>query len=97
MTDYREQIDRLLVDSEGLEDGHTKVGLLEEAVRIADTHADVGLGFELRKELLGAALGAGMRINCWWLIPGVWPRSTKTRESITLPISCGNIDGFSAS
>ena len=59
MTDYREQIDRLLVDSEGLEDGHTKVGLLEEAVRIADTHADVGLGFELRKELLGAALGAG--------------------------------------
>ena len=35
VTDYREQIDRLFVDSEGLEDGHTEVGLLEEAVRIA--------------------------------------------------------------
>ncbi len=59
MKDYRNQIDRLVADSEALEDGHTKVDLLEEAVRIADTHGDIDIGYELRKELLGAALGIG--------------------------------------
>lgn len=58
-TDYRAQIDRLMLDSRELDDGPTKVQLIEEAVRLADTHSDVEAAYKLRKELLGAALSAG--------------------------------------
>ena len=42
-----------------LERGAAKVALVQEAVRLADTHSDVAAGFEARSELITAAMFAG--------------------------------------
>jgi hypothetical protein len=57
--DYRSDVEELRDRAGGLEDGPSKIALLEEAVRLADTHQDVGLGFELRGDLLRAATFSG--------------------------------------
>ncbi len=58
MTDYREQVGRLMVEADALPDGPAKVALVEQAAAIADTHQDVELAFEVRKCLLGVCLSA---------------------------------------
>ena len=58
-TDYTEQVDRLLAEANGLPHGPTRVGLCEEAVRIADLHNDTALGYRARQELVDAACFGG--------------------------------------
>lgn len=53
------QIEDLLRATWDLEPGPTKIALLEEAVRLADAHADEQLGFELRENLIEAATFGG--------------------------------------
>ena len=52
--DWREQAQALADQADGLEPGEGKVRLLEEAVRLADTHGDTKLGYALRDALIGA-------------------------------------------
>jgi hypothetical protein len=59
MSDSRERAYSLQDEALLLPYGPTKVALLEEAVRIADTHNDVDLAFELRQDLMSAATFSG--------------------------------------
>ena len=59
MTDYRAQIDELQMEANCLPDGPTALALLEEAVRIADSHNDTELGYELRQDLIRTATFSG--------------------------------------
>lgn len=54
-----DDVDRLLAEAEPLEDGPAKVALIDEAVRIADSHLDDDLAFRARFELIQAASFAG--------------------------------------
>src|SRR5262249_53050981 len=58
VTDHAEQVERLLAESEQLQDGPAKVALIGQAAAVADSHNDVELAFCVRKGLLGACLGA---------------------------------------
>jgi hypothetical protein len=55
----RAQINELIDQAEKLEYGLTQIGLLEEAVRMADLLADVPLGFEARTKLIKACIFGG--------------------------------------
>lgn len=55
----RSQIAELMKQAEALPHGSTRVGLLEEAVRLADLLVDVPLGFESRTKLIKAATFGG--------------------------------------
>jgi hypothetical protein len=55
----RSRIAELMKQARDLQDGSTKVGLLEEAVRLADLLADVSLGFDARVKLIEAANFSG--------------------------------------
>ncbi|MFC7439893.1 hypothetical protein [Laceyella putida] len=55
----KEQFDQLMRQAASLPYGATKVALLEQAVRLADTHQDVKRGFEGRLELTRAANFSG--------------------------------------
>ena len=57
--DYVAQIQELYAGAQGLPRGPAKVAVLEEAVRIADTHNDDDIGFDLRMELIDAATFGG--------------------------------------
>ncbi|HZI14266.1 MAG TPA: hypothetical protein VE153_28110 [Myxococcus sp.] len=57
--DWREQAQALCDQAEALEPGEGKVRLLEEAVRLADTHGDTNLGYQLRDALIDAATFGG--------------------------------------
>ncbi len=57
--DWREQVDELLARATRLKHGEAKVMALEEAVRLADTHGDLDLAFEVRDELIDAATFGG--------------------------------------
>ena len=59
MSELAEQVRELLSRAAELPEGHAKVALIEEAVRLADAHADLDLGYKARKKLLDACLGAG--------------------------------------
>lgn len=59
MSDYREQVEELLQEADVLPECPSKMALLEEAVRLADTHRDVALGDEVRAELIQTATFAG--------------------------------------
>lgn len=59
MSDHRAAIDELMDQAAGLDNGPAKVALLEEAVRLADTHSDVEEGFRARGELITAAMFSG--------------------------------------
>jgi hypothetical protein len=54
-TPDRTQINELMAQAEGLEFSLTQIGLLEEAVRLADLLGDVPLGFDARTRLIKAA------------------------------------------
>jgi hypothetical protein len=56
---YEAQIKELRRQALDLEDGPTEVSLLEEAVRLADTHQRIDLGFSVRKDLIRAATFGG--------------------------------------
>jgi hypothetical protein len=49
----------LMEQAEGLPDSPTKVALIEEAIRIADSHSDAVEGFSVRKDLMKAATFGG--------------------------------------
>jgi hypothetical protein len=53
--DYQSQIDALLAQAGELDDDIPKLLLLEEAVRLADTHGDTMLGFRVRQDLIHSA------------------------------------------
>ena len=57
--DWREQVEELLERAGRLGHGETKVMTLEEAVRLADTHSELELAFEIRNELIDAATFGG--------------------------------------
>jgi hypothetical protein len=57
--DYQAQIEELTDQAYALPDGPSKLALLEEAVRLADMHQDVGLGDELRSDLVRTATFSG--------------------------------------
>ncbi|KFE67589.1 hypothetical protein DB31_8072 [Hyalangium minutum] len=57
--DWQEQVQELLARAGRMKHGEAKVMALEEAVRLADTHADVELAFEVRDELIDAATFGG--------------------------------------
>jgi len=59
MSDYFAQIEELQAEAYGLPDGPVALALLEEAVRIADSHNDVELGYELRQDLIRLATFSG--------------------------------------
>ena len=43
--EYEVQISSLMDRADALADGETKVAILEEAIRLADTHQDIARGF----------------------------------------------------
>ncbi len=59
--EYTEQVAELRGRAKGLPEGISRVALLEEAVRLADTHGDVDLGFQVRKDLVEATYFAGFQ------------------------------------
>lgn len=59
MPPTHDDIERLLADADGLEDGPAKVAMIEEAARIADTRRDDDAAFRARYELIQAASFAG--------------------------------------
>jgi hypothetical protein len=59
MNDPVTAIDRLLEKSNELNNGPERIGVLEEAVRLADEHAEINAGFRARLELINAATFGG--------------------------------------
>lgn len=55
MTATRDDVNQLARRAEGLPYGATKVALLEEAVRLADSLQDIELAFDVRSKLMSAA------------------------------------------
>jgi hypothetical protein len=58
-TDHSEQVEALLGEAANLPHGPTRVGLCEEATRIADLHGDPTVAFRARQELVDAAAFGG--------------------------------------
>jgi hypothetical protein len=59
MTEYQQQIRKLVNEANQLEHCPTQVNLLESAVQIADFHGDIEQGFRLRTALISAATFSG--------------------------------------
>src|SRR5439155_17014048 len=59
VNDYQDAIDKLTEEAELTGHGPAKIGLLEEAVRLADTHGDTEAGFNIRLTLMEASSFAG--------------------------------------
>jgi hypothetical protein len=57
--DFETQIEELMDQAQRLPDGASKLMLLEEAVRLADTHQHTEYGFRLRRALIRCASFAG--------------------------------------
>src|SRR5687768_161210 len=57
--EYRLQIDDLMDQAAGLGDTPVRLALEEEAVRIADTHQDISVGFDLRHNVIRTATFCG--------------------------------------
>ncbi len=57
--DYLDQMAELIAQAETLPVGPAQVGLLEQAVQLADQHQDAQAGFAARMELIDAAMAAG--------------------------------------
>jgi hypothetical protein len=55
MQEYVHQIHALLAEADELPISETKLGLLEEAVRLADSHGDIPLGIQAREPLMFVA------------------------------------------
>src|ERR1700722_150885 len=59
MSDPSVAIERLLERSNELRNGPQRIGVLEQAVRLADEHGDLDAGFRARMELMEAATFGG--------------------------------------
>jgi hypothetical protein len=59
MAKSRDPIDELSNQAEEMPDGPAKTAILEEAVRMADTHGDLPRAFEIRQELITSATFGG--------------------------------------
>jgi hypothetical protein len=59
MTEYQQQIRKLVHEANRLGHCPTQVNLMESAIQIADSHGDMEEGFWLRTELISAATFAG--------------------------------------
>src|SRR5688572_4443945 len=57
--DHQEKIEELLDEASGLDYGPTKVAILEEAIRLADTHGELDYGFAAREEYIQACTFGG--------------------------------------
>ena len=57
--DWREQAMALQVRASRMKEGEAKVMALEEAARLADTHGDLDLAYEVRESLIDAATFGG--------------------------------------
>ncbi|NVI98404.1 hypothetical protein HV824_09745 [Myxococcus sp. AM009] len=76
--DWREQAESLFEQAGGLAEGEGKVRLLEEAVRLADTHKDVGLGYRMRDALIDAATFGGFPDKA--LVAFAWCRGQQKKD-----------------
>jgi hypothetical protein len=72
MTNPHDQVAKLLTEAEELPAGPEKVELYAEAARYADSHSEIGLGVQVRQQLLDAALDGGqpdrMAVAFSWLL-----------------------------
>lgn len=57
--DVRQQIEEMLGMAEYMGDGPSKLAVVEEAVRLADTHGEADLAYDARQQLIHAATFAG--------------------------------------
>ncbi|RKG90726.1 hypothetical protein [Corallococcus terminator] len=78
MGDWRQQVEALREQAEGLPEGDAKVRTLEEAVRLADTHGDVPLGYALRDGLIDAATFGGFPDKA--LVAFAWCRGQQKKD-----------------
>lgn len=76
--DWRAQVTELCERAEALPPGDAKVRALEEAVRLADTHGDVGLGYDLRDTLIDAATFGGSPDKA--LVAFAWCRGQQKKD-----------------
>lgn len=76
--DWREQVEALRERADGLRNGEAKVMALEEAVRLADTHGDVGLAYEVRDGLIDAATFGGFPDKA--LVAFAWCRAQSKKD-----------------
>ncbi len=76
--DWREQAEALFEEADGLAEGESKVRLLEEAVRLADAHKDVGLAYRLRDTLIDAATFGGFPDKA--LVAFAWCRGQQKKD-----------------
>jgi hypothetical protein len=81
--DYHDRIDELLDQAEELADGEPKLLLLEEAVRLADAHQDVELGFNLREDVVRTATFSGRNEKA--LVAFTWRLAQADREPERFP------------
>ncbi len=69
---HREKVNALLEQAASVEEPTTKLRLIEEAARLADTHNDVELGFEVREQIVHDGTFNGFRdralIAFTWLL-----------------------------
>lgn len=82
-TDYQERIEELQEEAWGLPDGPSKLALLEEAVRLADTHQDVELGDEVRADLIRTATFCGYPEKA--LVAFSWRLAQSDRDPKSFP------------
>ncbi len=76
--DWREQVQALFEEAHDLSEGESKVRLLEEAVRLADTHKDVALGYRMRDALIDAATFGGFPDKA--LVAFAWCRGQQKKD-----------------
>ncbi len=81
--DYRVQVQALLDRAASLEFGEAKVMMLEEAVRLADAHGDVGVAYEVRDALIDAATFGGFPDRA--LVAFAWCRGQQQKDPRRFP------------
>ncbi|MCK8502573.1 hypothetical protein VZQ01_11760 [Myxococcus faecalis] len=77
-TDWREEAQALWDRASRQRSSESKVRLLEEAVRMADSHGDVQLGYELRDDLIDAATFGGYPDKA--LVAFAWCRGQQKKD-----------------
>ncbi len=76
--DWREQVEELMARASRMKAGEAKVMALEEAARLADTHSDVELAFEVRDALIDAATFGGFPDKA--LVAFAWCRGQAKKD-----------------
>jgi hypothetical protein len=84
VSEHGEEVEELLDRAEGLDEGPAKVALLEEAVRLADTHGDVEEGYRARQVLIRAATFGGLPDRA--LVAFSWCLAQSDREPESFPV-----------